>query len=139
LRSEESGEAVSMQHQKTFKRALKKFRDWLLRNDDAKRIRTSPFDDVKDKLLQYIELRAQPSFDEFAAPIEMNIEPEPLCSVSWTECLASCDIIKRFLSEKNMEKELIQFEQFQHKLRVKRIDAATNQLSIKSFFRPKPT
>jgi hypothetical protein len=31
----------------------------LLQNDDAKRIRTSPFDDVKEKLLQYIELRAQ--------------------------------------------------------------------------------
>jgi hypothetical protein len=32
LCSEESGEAVSMQHQKTFNRALKKFRDGLLRN-----------------------------------------------------------------------------------------------------------
>ncbi len=59
MRSEESGEAVSMLHQNTFNRALKKFRDGLLRNDDAKRIRTSPFDDVKDKLLQYIELWAQ--------------------------------------------------------------------------------
>ena len=48
-----------MQHQKTFNRALKKFRDGLLQNDDAKRIRTSLFDDVKEKLLQYIELRAQ--------------------------------------------------------------------------------
>ncbi len=32
LCSEESGEAVSMQHQKTFNSALKKFRDGLLRN-----------------------------------------------------------------------------------------------------------
>jgi hypothetical protein len=38
-----------------------------------------------------------------------------------------------------MEKELIQFEALQHKIRIKRIDAATSQLSIKSFFRPKPT
>jgi hypothetical protein len=69
----------------------------------------------------------------------MDIEPEPLHSVSWKECLASCDIIKQFLSEKNMEKELIQFEALQHKIRIKQIDAATSQLSIKSFFQPKPT
>ncbi len=80
-----------------------------------------------------------PSFDEFAASIEMDNEPEPLPSVSWTECLASCDMIKQFLSEKNMDKKLIQFEALQHKIRVKRIDAATSQLSIKSFFQPKPT
>ncbi len=43
------------------------------------------------------------------------------------------------LSGKNMEKELIQFETFEHKMRVKRIDAATSQLSIKSFFQPKMT
>jgi hypothetical protein len=35
-----------------------------------------------------------PSFDAFAASIENNDEPEPLPSVSWTECLASCDVIK---------------------------------------------
>jgi hypothetical protein len=80
-----------------------------------------------------------PSFDEFAASIEMDDEPEPLPSVSWTECLASCDMIKQCLSEKNMDKKLIQFEALQHKIRVKRIDAATSQLSIKSFFKPKPT
>jgi hypothetical protein len=33
-----------------------------------------------------------------------------------------------------MDKELLQFETFQHKMRVKRIDAATSQLSIQSFF-----
>jgi hypothetical protein len=48
-------------------------------------------------------------------------------------------MIKQCLSEKNMDKKLIQFEALQHKIRVKRIDAATSQLSIKSFFKPKPT
>jgi hypothetical protein len=48
-----------MQHQNIFNRALKRFRDGSLRNDNAKRNRTSQFDDVKDKLLQYIKLRAQ--------------------------------------------------------------------------------
>jgi len=47
------------------------------------------------------------------------------------------ETIKQYLSEKNMDKELLQFETFQHKMRVKRIDAATSQLSIKSFFKKK--
>ncbi len=51
----------------------------------------------------------------------------------------SCEIIKRFLAEKNMGPELIAFETFQHKLRVKRINAASSQLSIKSFFQRKQT
>jgi hypothetical protein len=57
LHSEESGEAVSMQHQNTFNR--------------AKRIRTSQFQDVKDKLLQYIKLRAQ-------------LYKRDKCGLSWT-------------------------------------------------------
>jgi hypothetical protein len=89
------------------------------------------------KLKQATTMPILPSFDAFAASIENNDELEPLPSVSWTECLASCDMIKCFISEKSMHKELIQFETFQHKLRVQRIDAATSQLSIKSFFKPK--
>jgi hypothetical protein len=77
-----------------------------------------------------------PSFDDFAVTMQVDDKPQSLPNVSWMECIAACDTIKRFLSRKNMEKELIQFETFQHKMRVKRIDAATSQLSIKSFFQP---
>jgi hypothetical protein len=59
LRSVESGAAVSMHHQKTFNRVLKKFRKGTLKNDDCKRSQSSPYQDVKEKLLQYIELQAQ--------------------------------------------------------------------------------
>jgi hypothetical protein len=59
LHSAESGGAVSMQHQKTFNRMLKRFREGTLRNDDAKQSRASPYEDVKEKLLKYVELRAQ--------------------------------------------------------------------------------
>jgi hypothetical protein len=48
-----------MQHQKTFNRMLKRFREGTLRNDDAKQSRASPYEDVKEKLLKYVELRAQ--------------------------------------------------------------------------------
>jgi len=114
--------------------------NWIDIEDDRNVVEDDVLEAIEDfEQEQTTTMPILPSFDEFAASIEIDIEPEPLRSVSWTECLASCDIIKQFLSEKNMEKELIQFEQFQHKLRVKRIDAATSQLSIKSFFRPKPT
>jgi len=59
LRSKDSGEKVSMQHQKTFNRALKKFRAGELNNNDSKRNRTSIYDDVKNRLIQYIELRSR--------------------------------------------------------------------------------
>ena len=68
-----------------------------------------------------------------------NVQLQDLPAISWKECFNSCEIIKRFLAEKNMGSEQIAFETFQHKLRVKRIDAASSQLSIKSFFQPKQT
>jgi len=66
-----------------------------------------------------------------------NVQLQDLPAISWKECFNSCEIIKRFLAEKNMGSEQIAFETFQHKLRVKRIDAASSQLSIKSFLKPK--
>jgi hypothetical protein len=114
--------------------------NWIDIEDDRNVVEDDVIEAIEDfEREQTTTMPILPSFDEFAASIEMDIEPEPLRSVSWTECLASCDIIKQFLSEKNMEKELIQFEALQHKISVKRIDATTNQLSIKSFFQPKPT
>jgi hypothetical protein len=59
LRSEESGGAVSMQHQNTFNKALKRFREGTLKNNDAKQSRLPQYDDVKEKLLQHIELQTQ--------------------------------------------------------------------------------
>ncbi len=54
-------------------------------------------------------------------------------SYTWSECINACEIIRQFLAEKHMGSELLAFETFQHKLRVKRIDVASSQLSIKSF------
>jgi hypothetical protein len=62
-----------------------------------------------------------PSFDNFEPFFQEfnNIQPQALPAISWQECFNSCEIIKRFLAEKNMGYELIAFETFQHKLRVK--------------------
>jgi hypothetical protein len=59
-----------MKLQRTFNRVLKKFQEGTLKNDDAKRSRVSPYEDVKEKLLQYIELRAQ-------------LYERDKCSLSW--------------------------------------------------------
>jgi hypothetical protein len=56
---------------------------------------------------------------------------------TWNECLASCGVIKQFLEQKQMASELLAFDSFQHKLRLKRISTVTSQLSIKSFFTKK--
>jgi hypothetical protein len=82
-----------------------------------------------------------PSFDNFEPSFEElnNILPQGHLAISWEECFNSCEIIKRFLAEKNMGPELIAFETFQHKLRVKQINAAASQLLIKSFFQRKQT
>jgi hypothetical protein len=45
-----------------------------------------------------------PSFDDFAVTMQVDDEPEPLPFVSWTECIAACDIIKQFLSQKIWKK-----------------------------------
>jgi hypothetical protein len=101
---------------------------------------------VEDEVLEAIEEFEEenatttpilPSFDDFSASILTNDQTQSLPMISWTECTAACETIKQYLSEKNMDKELLQFETFQHKMRVKRIDAATSQLSIKSFFKKK--
>jgi hypothetical protein len=101
---------------------------------------------VEDDVLEAIEDFEQeyttttpvlPSFDDFAATMQVDDEPQSLSNVTWMECIAACYTKKQFLAGKNMEKELMQFETFQHKMRVKRIDAATSQLSVKSFFQPK--
>jgi hypothetical protein len=48
-----------MQHQNTFNKALKRFREGTLKNNDAKQSRLPQYDDVKEKLLQHIELQTQ--------------------------------------------------------------------------------
>ena len=53
---------------------------------------------------------------------------------TWSECLAACDIVKQFLQQKDMTSEMLAFDSFQHKLRLKRINTVTSQLSIKIFF-----
>ena len=57
LRSAESGSDVSIQDARTFNRALKKFKDGSLNNDDKKREKASPYGDIRAKLIEYIELR----------------------------------------------------------------------------------
>ncbi len=56
---------------------------------------------------------------------------------TWTDCLKACEVVREFLAEKLMGSELVAFEAFIHKLRVRRIDAVSSQLSIKSFFNKK--
>jgi hypothetical protein len=56
LRAKDSGD-LGIQDQRTFNRALKKFCQGSLKNDDYKRSKSSPYDVVKAKLLEYIELR----------------------------------------------------------------------------------
>jgi hypothetical protein len=56
LRSKDSGD-LNLYDQRTFNRALKKFRQGALKNDDKKRYKKSPYDDVRAKLIEYIELR----------------------------------------------------------------------------------
>ncbi len=73
------------------------------------------------------------NFEPFFQEVN-NIQPQGLPAISWQEFFNSYEIIKRFLVEKNTGSELITFETFQHKLRVKRIDAASSQLLIKSLF-----
>jgi hypothetical protein len=38
---------------------LNRFREGALKNDDAKQSQASPYEDVKERLLQYVELQAQ--------------------------------------------------------------------------------
>ena len=55
LRSAESGSDVSIQDARTFNRALKKFKDGGLINDDKKRKK----EDIRAKLIYYIEPQEQ--------------------------------------------------------------------------------
>ncbi len=57
LHSAESGSDVSIQDARTFNRALKKFKDGSLNNDVKKREKASPYEDIRAKLIEYIELR----------------------------------------------------------------------------------
>ena len=59
LRSRDSGEEVSNRHQRVFNRYLKKYQSGQLLNNEAKRDKRTMYDEVKEKLLQYIELREQ--------------------------------------------------------------------------------
>jgi hypothetical protein len=56
LCSKDSGD-LNLYDQRTFNRWLKKFRQGELKNDDKKRNKKSPYDDVRAKLIEYIELR----------------------------------------------------------------------------------
>jgi hypothetical protein len=69
--------------------------NWIDIKDDMNVVEDDVLEAIEDfEREQTTTMPILPSFDEFAASIEMDIEPEPLRSVSWTECLASCDIIK---------------------------------------------
>jgi hypothetical protein len=59
LRSEESGQDVSLKHQSTFNQALKRYNSGELPNNGSKRNRPSPYEDVKEKVLEYIEFQAR--------------------------------------------------------------------------------
>jgi hypothetical protein len=82
-----------------------------------------------------------PSFDNFDPDEYNDGAPDSTMDCeykyTWNECLASCDVIKQFLEQKQMASELLAFDSFQHKLRLKRISTVTSQLSIKSFFKKK--
>ena len=57
LRSAESGTDVSLDDARTFTRALKKFKEGGLNNDEQKRKKLSPYEDIKARLLEYIKPR----------------------------------------------------------------------------------
>jgi hypothetical protein len=57
LRSQESGLDVSIEDSRTFQRVLVKFKDGSLKNDDKKRNKALPYEDIRAKLIEYIELR----------------------------------------------------------------------------------
>jgi len=57
LRSEESGPDVSVEDARTFTRNLQKFKDGTLINQDRKRNKLSPYEDVRARLLEYIQIR----------------------------------------------------------------------------------
>jgi len=104
--------------------------NWIDIEDDVQVIEDDVLEAIEELEVEHTTtMPILPLFDDFAASAHNNNESQPLPFVCWTSCLAACDIIKQFLSEKkNMDKELIHFEQFTHKLRVKRIDAASSQL-----------
>lgn len=58
LRSKDSGD-LSVDDQQTFNRVLNKFNTGTLMNNDKQWIKKSPYDNIKVKLLEYIELREQ--------------------------------------------------------------------------------
>lgn len=53
---------------------------------------------------------------------------------TWAECFAACDILKDFLTEKNLESEKMALERLTHRLRMRRVDTVTSQVSIRLFF-----
>ncbi len=57
LRAAESGTDVSLDDARTFTRVLKKFKEGRLNNDEQKRNKLSPYEDIKARLLKYIELQ----------------------------------------------------------------------------------
>jgi len=56
---------------------------------------------------------------------------------SWAQCMACFEIISSFLSEKEFREEKVALDGLVRRLRLKRLDATTSQLSIKSFFSAK--
>jgi len=56
---------------------------------------------------------------------------------SWAQCMACFEIISSFLSEKEFREEKVAIDGLVRRLRMKRLDATTSQLSIKSFFSAK--
>jgi hypothetical protein len=71
LRSAESGTDVSLDDAQTFSRVLKKFKEGSLTNGERYRKETSPYDAIKARLLEYIELCEQ-------------LYLQAKCGLSWT-------------------------------------------------------
>ncbi len=62
---------------------------------------------------------------------------EPVTALTWADIFKSCEDIRQFLMAKQLNSEVIAFESVLHKLRLKRMDNASSQLSIKAFFQKK--
>ncbi len=58
LHSADLGSDVSIHDSQTFQRAFIKFKEGSLKNDDKKRKKASPYEDIRAKLIEYRAARA---------------------------------------------------------------------------------
>ncbi len=62
---------------------------------------------------------------------------EHVVALTWADIFKSCEDIRQFLMAKQLNSEVIAIESVLYKLRLKGMDNASSQLSIKSFFSEK--